>query len=95
MVNNTEREIGSWNKFKDAVITCAIFDFTEEQLFDYIRLTYNGIEEGKKLKKENRISTEMELVEVLKRLDRCENHAQICYVFDHIPEKIKMLLREE
>lgn len=37
--------------------------------------------------------TEKELVEVLKRLDRCENMAQVCFVFDSLSSRVKRLLR--
>lgn len=35
------------------------------------------------------------LIEILKRLDKCENMAQVCFVFDHLPKEIKELLKEE
>jgi len=30
-----------------------------------------------------------QLLVILKRLDRCQNHAQTCFVFDSLPLKVK------
>jgi hypothetical protein len=35
------------------------------------------------------------LIEVLKRLDKCENMAQVCFVFDTLPKEVKELIEEE
>jgi hypothetical protein len=32
------------------------------------------------------------LVEVLQRLERCENMAQVCWIFDKLPVEIKTLV---
>lgn len=90
-----ENEINNWNKFKDAVIACAIFDFKEKQLADYVRLTYRRIEEGHKITENRKKVTETDLLEIVKRLDKCTNHAQACFIFDSLPEEIKALLKEE
>lgn len=39
--------------------------------------------------------TVKKLVEALKRLDKCENMAQVCYAFDTLPIEIKKLLEEK
>jgi hypothetical protein len=39
--------------------------------------------------------TVKKLIEALKRLDKCENMAQVCFVFDTLPKEIKRLIEEE
>jgi len=36
---------------------------------------------------------EKQLIEVLKRLDKCENMAQVCFLFDTLPKEIKRLIK--
>lgn len=40
-----------------------------------------------------KVATKKQLIEILKRLDACENMAQVCYVFDHLPKEIKGVLK--
>ena len=35
------------------------------------------------------------LTEILKRLDRCENMAQVCWIFDTLPKPVKNLIEAE
>lgn len=35
------------------------------------------------------------LIEALKRLDKCENMAQVCFVFDTLPVEVKRLVEED
>ena len=37
--------------------------------------------------------TKKELIEILKRIDKCENMAQVCFLFDHLPEEIKEIIK--
>lgn len=39
--------------------------------------------------------TVKKLIESLKRLDKAENMAQVCFIFDTFPVEIKKLLEEE
>ena len=37
--------------------------------------------------------TVKKLIEILKRIDKCENMAQVCFLFDTLPEEIKSVLK--
>jgi hypothetical protein len=39
--------------------------------------------------------TVKKLVEALKRLDKAENMAQVCYIFDTLPKEIKEAVEKE
>jgi hypothetical protein len=41
-----------------------------------------------------RKTLEKELIEYLRRIDKCENMAQVCFIYDHMPEKIKRLVSD-
>jgi hypothetical protein len=38
--------------------------------------------------------TVKKLIEVLQRLDKCENMAQVCWIFDALPKEVKELIEE-
>ena len=37
--------------------------------------------------------TTKKLIEILKRIDKCENFMQVCFLFDHLPEEIKSIIK--
>lgn len=38
--------------------------------------------------------TVKKLIKILNQLDKCENMAQVCYMFDILPKEIKQRLEE-
>lgn len=41
-----------------------------------------------------KVATKKQLIEILKRVDKCENMVQICFLFDTLPREIIDELKE-
>ena len=40
-----------------------------------------------------KVATKKQLIEIIKRIDKCENMAQVCFLFDNLPNEIKEIIK--